>query len=74
MTADEKIWLGTFCSVFDKLDIISGTKSGGASQAIVTKLFQDRDQYALLLFQPQGASHHNANKCPYCMENLNGKT
>lgn len=28
----------------------------------------------LQLFQPIGESHHNANLCPYCRENLNGKT
>lgn len=26
-----------------------------------------------MLFQPIGSSHHDANKCPYCRENLNGK-
>lgn len=33
-----------------------------------------RDEYALLLFQPCGETHHDANKCPYCKENLNGKS
>jgi len=32
------------------------------------------EEYALLLFQPQGEAHHNANECPYCKENLNGKS
>jgi hypothetical protein len=32
------------------------------------------EEYALLLFQPQGETHHDANVCPYCQENLNGKS
>lgn len=27
-----------------------------------------------MLFQPMGESHHNANRCPYCREYLNGKS
>jgi hypothetical protein len=38
------------------------------------KIIEEHSEYALLLSQPCGESHHNANKCPYCMENLNGKT
>ena len=37
------------------------------------QLIKERDEYALLLFQPCGESHHDANACPYCKENLNGK-
>lgn len=39
----------------------------------VDNFIKERDEYALLLFQPCGESHHDANKCPYCKENLNGK-
>ena len=34
------------------------------------QVYKERDEYARLLFQPIGESHHNANECPYCKENL----
>lgn len=37
-------------------------------------VIHERDKYVKLLFQPRGDTHHDANKCPYCKENLNGKT
>jgi len=37
----------------------------------VAGIMQERDDYALLIFQPCGEAHHDANKCPYCRENLN---
>ena len=37
-------------------------------------VIHERDKYVKLLFQPCGDTHHDANKCPYCKENLNGKT
>lgn len=38
------------------------------------ELVQERDDYALLIFQPCGEAHHDATKCPYCIENLNAKS
>jgi hypothetical protein len=40
---------------------------------VLSKVLKERDEYALLIFQPCGAEHHNSNRCPYCKENLNGK-
>lgn len=35
----------------------------------VETIVREHDEYALLIFQPCGETHHNANKCPYCQEN-----
>ena len=51
-----------------------GGSLGGYYCAIIDELKKERDEYALLLFQPTGESHHDANKCSYCKENLNGKS
>lgn len=40
-------------------------------QKLIEQLTKERDEYALLIFQPGGETHHNANECPYCKENLN---
>lgn len=51
-----------------------GGSIGGIYAAVIDELVAERDNLNLLLFQPCGESHHDANKCPYCKENLNGKS
>lgn len=44
----------------------------GTDPLLTAKLYIE--QLERLLFMPVGESHHNANLCPYCQENLNGKS
>lgn len=37
-------------------------------------LLERCDDLVRIMFLPQGESHHDATKCPYCQSNLNGKT
>lgn len=41
---------------------------------IINQLREKLEEYELLLFQPFGDTHHDAMRCPYCRENLNGKS
>ena len=52
---------------------MSYTEREMALKRHIEELDQRIAELELLLFQPVGESHHDANRCPYCKENLNGK-
>lgn len=72
---DEQLY--NLCQAYRHAPIIDQLEVLDKYQDIVNfvqSIVEERDEYALLLFQPCGNTHHDANKCPYCKDNLNGKS